>query len=142
MRWIVPLIVALAAQIAWAGGHGSGSHSTGGTVHVSGYTRKDGTYVNPYDRAAPGFGSYSAPASHVYEPTVPTTSTGSAVTAPITATYVAPIPANATLHVRESDRQDGTHVKEYVRSAPGYADTVVAVATSRKPVNPTSTAVA
>ena len=36
----------------------------------------------------------------------------------------------ATVHAREYDRQDGTHVKEYVRSAPGYADTVVAVASS------------
>jgi len=34
------------------------------------------------------------------------------------------------VHAHEYDRQDGTHVKEYVRSAPGYADTVVAVATS------------
>jgi hypothetical protein len=39
------LIVAVVAQIAWA---------DGGTVHVRGYTRKDGTYVRPYDRAAPG----------------------------------------------------------------------------------------
>jgi len=46
--------------------------------------------------------------------------------------YVAPIPANATVHIHEHDRKDGTHVKEYVRSAPGYADTVVAVATSSK----------
>src|SRR5207249_2124532 len=115
MRWIlrtsiVSLIVVLTAQIAWAGGHSSG----GGTVHVDAYYRKDGTYVHAYDRAAPGYGSYSAPASRVYEPTLPTTSTASAVTAPSTATYVAPVPANATVHVRESDRQDGTHVKEYV----------------------------
>jgi hypothetical protein len=39
------LIVAFASQIAWAGG---------GTVHVRGYTRKDGTYVHAYDRRAPG----------------------------------------------------------------------------------------
>src|SRR5206468_1000295 len=81
--------VLIGAQIARAGGHGSGSHSTGGTVHVTGYTRKDGTYVHPYDRAAPGSGSYSAPASRMYEPTLPTTSTASAVTVPSTATHVA-----------------------------------------------------
>src|SRR6266513_1373365 len=87
--------VLIGAQIARAGGHGSGSHSTGGTVHVTGYTRKDGTYVHPYDRAAPGSasGSYAAPASRMYEPALPTTSTASAVTVPSTATYVAPIPA-------------------------------------------------
>jgi hypothetical protein len=32
----------------------SSSSSSGKTVHVKGYTRKDGTYVPPYDRAAPG----------------------------------------------------------------------------------------
>jgi hypothetical protein len=46
--------------------HSSGSHSSKShaskkakstkdkTVHVRGYTRKDGTYVAPYDRSAPG----------------------------------------------------------------------------------------
>lgn len=36
--------------------YGSGStssKSTGGTVHVKGYTRKDGTYVRPHTRSAP-----------------------------------------------------------------------------------------
>ena len=42
------LIVAFAAQLAWAGG---------GTVHVHGYYRKDGTYVHAYDRSAPGTAS-------------------------------------------------------------------------------------
>src|SRR5207244_3621233 len=28
-------------------------HSSGGTVHVNGYTRKDGTVVAPYTRSAP-----------------------------------------------------------------------------------------
>src|SRR5262249_8146412 len=30
--------------------------AAGKTVHVNGYTRKDGTYVKPHDRAAPGAG--------------------------------------------------------------------------------------
>lgn len=29
------------------------SKSSGGTVHVKGYTRKDGTYVSPHTRSAP-----------------------------------------------------------------------------------------
>jgi hypothetical protein len=137
--------VLIAAPLAFAGGHGSGSHSSGGTVHVSGYYRKDGTYVNAYDRSAPGTSSYSSHASakpysgSPYSPPIapnandPTTSTSLANTvAPATTVYVPPIPDNATVHVREHERQDGTHVKEYVRSAPGYADTVVAVATSSK----------
>lgn len=34
--------------------YGSGSSSSsGGTVHVKGYTRKDGTYVRPHTRSSP-----------------------------------------------------------------------------------------
>jgi hypothetical protein len=38
---------------------GSHSSSTAPKVHVRGYTRKDGTYVAPHDRAYPGTGSHS-----------------------------------------------------------------------------------
>lgn len=31
----------------------SSTNSSGGTVHVKGYTRKDGTYVRPHIRSAP-----------------------------------------------------------------------------------------
>lgn len=37
------------------GSYGGGSH--GGAVHVSGYTRSNGTYVQPYTRSAPHHGS-------------------------------------------------------------------------------------
>ncbi len=135
MRWIVPLIIALAAQIAWAGGHSSGSHSNGGTVHVNGYYRKDGTYVHAYDRAAPGTGSYSP---SVYEPTTRTSSTS----VPTTPTTTTSVPDSATVRVHGYYRQDGTYVQEFIRSAPGTADTVVGTTTSRKPVNATASAVA
>src|SRR5258708_23834617 len=47
--WICVLLAfALAGQSAVAADK---------TVHVKGYTRKDGTYVKPYDRRAPGSGS-------------------------------------------------------------------------------------
>jgi hypothetical protein len=41
-----------------AGGYAGGGYGAGGpkTVHVSGYTRRDGTYVRSYYRAAPGQG--------------------------------------------------------------------------------------
>jgi hypothetical protein len=134
MRWIVPLIVALAVQIAWAGGHGSG-HSSG-TVHVNGYYRKDGTYVHPYDRAATGTASYS---SSVYEPTTRTTSSASV---PTTTTYVPAIPNGATVRVHGYYRQDGTYVHEYVRSAPGIADTVISTTTRKAPASAADAAVA
>jgi hypothetical protein len=45
-----------------AKGKGSGG---GGSVHVKGYTRKDGTYVAPHTRSAPGMGAkVSAPVDH------------------------------------------------------------------------------
>ena len=38
-----------------------GSRSSSGKVHVRGYTRRDGTSVAPYTRAAPRSRSYAAP---------------------------------------------------------------------------------
>ena len=70
MRWLVAiLLTATFATPAIGGGTCSGvkggcgrssartssrSSSPGGTVHVSGYTRKDGTYVRPHTRRTPG----------------------------------------------------------------------------------------
>jgi SLA1 Homology Domain 1 (SHD1) protein len=68
--------VAVLPSVALAGGTCSGvkggcgrsaysssarSSSSGGAVHVDGYTRKDGTYVRPYDRRAPGTATFDAP---------------------------------------------------------------------------------
>ena len=47
--------IAVNISLVDARGHGSG-----GTVHVKGYYRKNGTYVQPYDRSAPGEGSRSS----------------------------------------------------------------------------------
>jgi len=76
------LIVAFTAHVAWAGG---------GTVHVRGYTRKDGTYVAPYTRSAPGGKSYSARTSRLVTPYVPTTSSTTS-TAPAVPVAAAPQP--------------------------------------------------
>lgn len=59
---VLPLSLILTAPIfAGKGGGGSSggsksgsSSSSTGTVHVNGYVRKDGTFVAPYDRKAPG----------------------------------------------------------------------------------------
>jgi hypothetical protein len=53
---VILFAVLIAAQIASASGHGSGSKS----VYVHGYTRKDSTYVSPHYRSAPGTASYSS----------------------------------------------------------------------------------
>lgn len=72
MRQIVFILAVLAfgflPEVASAKGKGSGgggrssskgsssSKSSGGSVHVKGYTRKDGTYVAPHTRSSPGMG--------------------------------------------------------------------------------------
>jgi hypothetical protein len=67
----------LFATSAFAQSHHSGTHSSkthtskskksGGnkSVHVNGYYRKDGTYVAPYDRSAPG--TANSVISHPYK---------------------------------------------------------------------------
>ena len=57
------------AQRHSSGSHSSSHHSsktkdsTNKTVHVRGYYRKDGTYVAPYERSAPGTASSSTSSS-------------------------------------------------------------------------------
>lgn len=53
-----------------SGSHSSSHHSSSKTakdkpVHVKGYYRKDGTYVAPYDRSAPGTASTSTSSTGV-----------------------------------------------------------------------------
>ena len=66
--FLVPAPIALAQSHHYSSGtHSSGTHSfkaqkskkakepktSGGSVHVNGYARKDGTHVSAYDRSAP-----------------------------------------------------------------------------------------
>jgi len=67
---VLTLLATAAPAGAQHGGHGgshgsgrssSGNRSRGGSderVHVRGYTRKDGVYVAPHNRRAPGEGGY------------------------------------------------------------------------------------
>jgi hypothetical protein len=55
---LLTLLSLPANVLAHGGGHNSGHHSSGYTsssssVHVSGYSRSDGTYVAPHFRTAP-----------------------------------------------------------------------------------------
>lgn len=45
--------------VTGSGGGSGQNRGGGGSVHVSGYYRKDGTYVHPHYRAAPGAASHS-----------------------------------------------------------------------------------
>jgi hypothetical protein len=65
---VLCLLLALASEsLAFKGSHSGGgkssSKSSSKTVHVHGYYRKDGTYVAPYDRSAPGTASSSTSSS-------------------------------------------------------------------------------
>lgn len=89
MRWLVALLLtATLATPAIGGGTCSGvkggcgrssprttsrSSSPGGTVHVSGYTRKDGTYVRPHTRRSPGTAKQTDVANTETRPNPPPT---------------------------------------------------------------------
>ncbi len=77
------MVLALFAADVDARGRSSGrSSGSSGSVHVDGYYRKDGTYVDSYTRSSP------SPASPTvftgYTPTVPSSSTLSAGAVPMT----------------------------------------------------------
>ena len=56
------LVCAVGAP-AWSGTRSHHSSSSTKKVHVKGYHKKDGTYVAPHDRAAPGTASHSSHSS-------------------------------------------------------------------------------
>ncbi len=61
MRKVAVVLLLLSSFVYGKGGHSRSSGSTSGkTVHVRGYTRKDGTYVAPYDRSSPGSAASSS----------------------------------------------------------------------------------
>jgi hypothetical protein len=62
------LLAVLTSAPGWASRSGSSSshsHSSGGTTHVRGYVRKDGTYVRPHERRNPGSSVPRTPSSSV-----------------------------------------------------------------------------
>ncbi len=59
------LLALIVASSGFAGGRAHSSRSSSATVNVSGYYRKDGTYVAPYVRRAPGTATDSATATSV-----------------------------------------------------------------------------
>lgn len=66
----------------------SSSSGSGGTVQVSGYTRKDGTYVRPHTRHAPGTAQHVEVEEYIPPPSPPartTARTGARTTARTTA---------------------------------------------------------
>ena len=72
-RYVFAFVCLLLGIFSW--------NALAGTVHVKGYTRKDGTYVAPYTRSSPGskesssgLGSYSGGSATVSKPTEPPSS--------------------------------------------------------------------
>jgi hypothetical protein len=135
------LVVAFNTQTVWPGGHGSGSHSSGSrSVHVNGYTRKDGTYVHAYDRAAPGTAGVGTSAIKSSSAYVPATSSPNITSLAAVPFAVAPaatpdsrsnkqivqdaiaagrivVSDPGTVHVNGYLRRDGTYENGYDRAA-------------------------
>lgn len=57
MKPLMGSALALLLLLSTAASARGGGHGSGGSVHVSGYTRANGTYVHDYYRSAPGAGS-------------------------------------------------------------------------------------
>jgi hypothetical protein len=77
--WNSSLVILLSGLSLFGGGSGGkGSSSAPATVHVNEYTRKDGTVVGAYDRAAPGTAQSSAPAGSSAQTTTSATPSGQA----------------------------------------------------------------
>ena len=62
---IIGLILALFGDCTAFARSSGGSHSSGGTVTVHGYTTKNGTHVAPYQRHAPGTASHARTSAKV-----------------------------------------------------------------------------
>lgn len=90
-------------------------------VHVSGYYRKNGTYVAPYWRRSPGSASISD-GNGFFDPNSPLWSASTARgTRHTTTTFRSWIFGSKSIRVGGYFRNDGTYVRPYVRSAPGAA---------------------
>ena len=89
---------------------GSRSSASSGVVHVSGYTRADGTYVAPYTRSSPGSASRSSSASA--SASRGATSGYSSAASPMSTS------GTGVVHVSGYTRSDGTKVSGYTRASP------------------------
>ena len=92
------------------GGGGSKGGGGGGVVHVSGYTKANGTYVAGYTRSSPGGASRSSSSS-----TAAGRSTTSSVASPMSTSGTL---SSGLVHVSGYTRSDGTKVAPYVRASP------------------------
>jgi len=109
---LVAVIVALLAPTAetvHARG-GARSNSAGGTVHVHGYYRKDGTYVQSYDRTAPGTGSrsFSRSAGNTTSTDAPSFATPAAIVRTLTTTKPTAITATNPSSTNATNASTGT----------------------------------
>ncbi len=87
-----------------------GTKASGGTksVHVKGYTKKDGTYVEPHTR--------SAPKTHASKPLPPPPP----VTSQTKTTAVAPRDAKGRIERSETAKRDFERKTGYPNGRPGY----------------------
>jgi hypothetical protein len=63
MTCVMPITVWAKGGSGHSGSSHAGNHNSSKSVHVEGYTRRDGTYVAPYTRSAPSSGAHSSSSS-------------------------------------------------------------------------------
>ena len=107
-------ILALSTLSAPLAAQRLGSGSSRGSVHVRGYTRRDGTHVAPYTRSTPR--SYAAP-SHPRSYTTP--SHPRSYTTPKSRAYASPN-AHGRIPRSRAARDDFMRRSGYSRGRPGY----------------------
>jgi hypothetical protein len=123
MKWLLYIVVVAFVMdlpgdntnLVFAG-RGSSPHSSksaGKSVHVSGYTRKNGTSVKPYTRSAPGTASHSTSTSHSSSSTSSSHRASSTSNRPSTAYHSSPH------YARSQSRASRTRTSYY--SFPAYA---------------------
>jgi hypothetical protein len=133
---LIYLIVACAAQIAWAGGHstlgGRVGRSAHSTVHVRGYSRSNGTYVHAYDRAAPGTSIHTTSSARVlnmstvpkavpiFPKAIPVAPKAIPVVPAATASLGVQRDANGQIKRSESAKRDFMRQTGYPNGRPGY----------------------
>jgi hypothetical protein len=120
----IALLVALFdAPAVFARSSGSSSHSSRGTIQVHGYTRKDGTHVQPYLRHAPGTENHTlttTPAARVHQPNI--------YSAHVSSGFVGVRDAHGRIIRSEAAKRAFMRMTGYPHGRPGYVvDHVVAL---------------
>ena len=122
---LLAFLVTVGLEYGYARGGGTGkssgtqsSSSSGGKVHVSAYSRKDGTPVKAHDRSYPGSGSGLTASGDIYR--VSTSGGYTAHTAHYSTGYLGARDENGRIVRSESAKLEFMQMTGYPHGRPGY----------------------